>query len=322
MGKYIDLCLDLPPDINRIVNGLKMYAFQKNQQGIANYRNIFGAEKARAVGLTLEELDQLAQALSPDKFDQEIRQRAAGIATSLPDFMHEIEEAGISWGFTRAQTNEETHEIVKNYPDKLFGIAIANPHEGIKAVRSLEYAVKELGLKGFFASPYHFGLRLNDKKFYPLYAKAVELQIPVFAYCTMTYRNDFPIDIASPIYLDEVAMDFPEMTVIAGWGGGGGWPWVNEMIGVARRHSKIYINFSAHRPRYLAVPGSGWEMLLQYGNTLLQDRVVFASGWGAYFSYNRGVLTKVIKEVLELPLKEQVKEKWLYHNAANLFQKA
>ena len=62
-------------------------------------------------------------------------------------------------------------------------------------------------------------------------------------------------------------------------------------------------------------------MLLQFGNTLLQDRVVFASGWGNYFSYSKGVIQKVIAEMKSIPLKEEVMEKWLYKNAARLFQR-
>jgi hypothetical protein len=129
----------------------------------------------------------------------------------------------------------------------------------------------------------------------------------------MTYRTDFPMDIGHPINIDEVAMDFPEMKIVAGLGG---WPWVPEMVGVARRHQSVYISTAAHRPKYFAVPGSGWEMLMQFGNTLLQDKVVFASSWWTY-----GLPVKqVIEEMRALPLKEIVKEKWLYGNAARLFQ--
>jgi predicted TIM-barrel fold metal-dependent hydrolase len=182
----------------------------------------------------------------------------------------------------------------------------------MKAVRELERAVKELGLRCFYASPYRFGIRANDKKFYPLYAKAVELGIPVFIYTTMTYRTDFPMDVGRPLYVDEVAMDFPEMNIVAGLGG---WPWVPEMVGVARRHRNVRISTAGHRPRYLAVPGSGWEMLMQFGNTLLQDQVVFASSWWTFAL----PIAQVVKETKALPLKEQVLEKWLGGNARRMF---
>lgn len=321
MQKIIDLCLDVPPNEDHIVGELTRYTLQRNEPGLSNYRNIFGEEKAANLGLTLADLEKMAEDMSPEEFDGELRRRAKKVSTALPDFIKELDENGVQWGATRLDTKEETADIIKRYPDRFLGIAIADPRGGMKAVREFETDVKELGMKALFASPYHFGLRLNDKKFYPLYAKAAELEIPVFCYCTMTYRTDYAMDVGRPLYLDEVAMDFPELTLIAGRGGGGGWPWIPEMIGVARRHQNVYINFSAHRPKYLGMPGSGWEMLMQFGNTLLQDRVVFASGWSNYWPYSRGVVKKVIDEVMDLPLKDSVKEKWVYGNAARLFHR-
>ncbi|MFC1940037.1 amidohydrolase family protein, partial [Chloroflexota bacterium] len=257
-------------------------------------------------------------------------ERAKSLVVPLSEFVKELDEAGVEWGLIEAgvewggsesESNEQTAAVVAQFPNKFIGIAKVNPHEGMKAVRELERAVRELGLKYLLASPYRYGLRPNDKKYYPLYAKAIELNIPVCAYITMNYRTDLPMDIGRPLYLDEVAMDFPEMRIIAGWGGGGGWPWVPEMIGVARRHQNVFINTSAHRPKHLATPGSGWEMLLQFGNTLLQDRIVFASQWASYWEYSKGVVKKVIEEMRALPLKEEVKEKWLYKNASRFFQR-
>jgi predicted TIM-barrel fold metal-dependent hydrolase len=60
-------------------------------------------------------------------------------------------------------------------------------------------------------------------------------------------------------------------------------------------------------------------MLLQFGNTLLQDRVLFASNWASYFQPSPDVLKTVIAEMQALPLRADVKEKWLYYNARNLF---
>ncbi|MBT7893297.1 MAG: amidohydrolase family protein, partial [Deltaproteobacteria bacterium] len=84
---------------------------------------------------------------------------------------------------------------------------------------------------------------------------------------------------------------------------------------LARRHQNLYIDTCSHRPKHLATPGSGWEMLLQFANTLLQDRMVFSSGVG-----DIGLpLSQIVQEVRDLPLKEDVKRKWLYSNAAELF---
>jgi predicted TIM-barrel fold metal-dependent hydrolase len=74
---------------------------------------------------------------------------------------------------------------VAQFPGRFLGQALVNPHDGMKAVREPERMVKELGLQGFYASPFCYGLPPNQKKLYPLCAKAVELHIPVFVYVTI-----------------------------------------------------------------------------------------------------------------------------------------
>jgi predicted TIM-barrel fold metal-dependent hydrolase len=312
MAKVIDLELSLPPTVEQIVSSLKDYVLRRGEKGLANSGNIFGPTKARSLELVPKELERMAKELTPEELEDTLKEKAAKAVITLPQFVEQLDEAGVEWGIIDGGSHEKTAEIVAQFPKKFIGVAVVNPHDGMKAVRELERAVKELGLKCLYATPFRFGIRANDKKFYPLYAKAVELNIPVFIYATMTYRTDFPMDIGHPVNIDEVAMDFPEMKIVAGLGG---WPWVPEMVGVARRHQNVYISTAGHRPKYFAVPGSGWEMLMQFGNTLLQDKVVFASSWWTY-----GLSIKqVIQEMRALPLKETVKEKWLYENAARLF---
>jgi hypothetical protein len=318
MAPIIDLDLPLPPTAEQIAQDMKRWALGRGEKGMANYRYIFGPRKARELGVSLDELEDLSQALSPSAFDHLLLEKAQSLVVSLEDFVQQMDEAGIAWGAFRNVDNDYTANIIARFPDRFVGQALANPNDGMQGVRELERAVKELGLSSFYASPFRYGLSPNDKKFYPLYAKAAELDLPVFVYVTMNYNSALPMDLSHPRHLDEVAMDFPELRLIAGCGG---WPWVPEMIGVARRHPNVYIDTESHRPKYLATPGSGWEMLLQFGNTLLQDRVLFASNWASYFQPSDDVLKRVIAEMQELPLKEAVKEKWLYWNARNLFNR-
>jgi len=313
MPKVIDLELNLPPSVDEMVDRMTEFILRREEKGLANYGNIFGPAKARALEFTPEELEQMRRELSPEELEGKLRERAEKAVVPLSQFVAQLDEAGIEWGVIDAGSHDRTAELVAQLPDRFVGVAIVDPRDGMKAVRELERAVKELGLKCFYASPFRYGVRANDKKFYPLYAKAVELGIPVFVYTTMTYRTDFPMDIGRPLYLDEVAMDFPEMKIVAGLGG---WPWVPEMVGIARRHQNVYISTAAHRPKYFATPGSGWEMLMQFGNTLLQDRIVFASSWWTYAL----PIGAVVEEMRALPLKDEVKDKWLYDNAARLFE--
>jgi predicted TIM-barrel fold metal-dependent hydrolase len=128
----------------------------------------------------------------------------------------------------------------------------------------------------------------------------------------MNYATDRPYDLGHPRHLDQVAIDFPELTII---GGLGGWPWVNEMVALVRRHPKLHLDTSAHRAKYLGQRGSGWEMLMQFGNTLIQDKVLVGLSAGLVGQPHE----TLIREYLDLPLKDAVKEKWLYKNAARVF---
>jgi len=120
------------------------------------------------------------------------------------------------------------------------------------------------------------------------------------------------MEVERPLYLDIVAQDFPELKMIAGHGG---WPWVNELVAVAWRNPNIYIDIASYLPKYIGMQGTGWEPLIKFGNTVLQDRILFGSTW-----LFMGLSIKQLADgVMELPLKEEVKMKWLYANAARIF---
>ena len=313
MSKVIDLRLDFPPGPQKIAETMKFFVINKEGQGIANYRRIFGPQWAASLGTSMEELESKSQELSKEQLTDYLQQLAQKIAVTPAQFEKQLDEAGIEWGLTDLPEDDDSAAYLAQLPQRLYGMAVYNPYEGPTAVKALEAAIREKGLKAVYASPYRWGIKANDPRFYPCYAKAIELDIPVFIYTAMNYRTDFPMDVGRPLYLDRVAIDFPELRIVASCGG---WPWVPELIGVVRRHQNVYIDTSSHRPKYLAVPGSGFEMLMQFGNTLLQDRIVFASGSG-----DLGLpIGQIVKEMQALPLKDEVKEKWLYKNAQQLLQ--
>jgi len=93
-----------------------------------------------------------------------------------------------------------------------------------------------------------------------------------------------------------------------------GWPWVEDMMMVAWRHANIYLDISAHRPKHMTIPDSGWSPLLYWGNRMLSNRVVFGSTWTLI-----GMSIKdLADEVRGLPLKDEVIERWLHGNAERL----
>jgi predicted TIM-barrel fold metal-dependent hydrolase len=232
-----------------------------------------------------------------------------------------LDEQGVDKALLKCSDTETTlgtkypmpnlYAYVKDHPDRLLGTAGVDPHKGHAAALELEQAVREFGFKAANFNPFELGLRANDKKFYPLYAKCVELDIPVLLHTSFNLTRTMSLDFGRPLYLDDVARDFPELKIVAVHGG---WPWVLEMIAICWKYPNVFIEISGTMPKYIMTPNSGWDPLLVYGNGLLQDRILWGSNWpmiepGASIQWIR-----------KFPLKEEVKRKWLGDNAAALLR--
>jgi predicted TIM-barrel fold metal-dependent hydrolase len=249
-------------------------------------------------------------------YERIFRSRAEGgdprPKTELDAYVKLLERVGIERAVPFGASNDEVAEILSAYPDRFIGLARISGLLGMRGVRELEHRVREQKFQALGVSALVDGIPASDRRYYPLYAKAAELEIPVRIYSSMNYATDRPYDLGHPRHLDQVAIDFPELTII---GGLGGWPWVNEMVALVRRHPRLHLDTSAHRAKYLGQRGSGWEMLMQFGNTLIQDKVLVGLSAGLVSQPHE----TLIQEYLALPLKDTVKEKWLYGNAARVF---
>jgi predicted TIM-barrel fold metal-dependent hydrolase len=308
--KVIDLKMDLPPSAAEMAK--RMDFLISGKEGVANYRRIFGPRWASALGMEFDDLEKKRDDLSWDAFNSLLVELAQNITVTPEQFISQLDKARIEWCLIDDPDNEKTAAFIQHDPRRLKGSATFNPFKGDEGVEEMARFIRKYDFKAIYASPYLWKIKADDPQFYPFYAKAAELDIPVFIYTAMNYRTDLPMDIGRPLYLDRVAMDFPDLKIVAS---SGGWPWVPELIGVARRHRNVFIDTSSHRPKYIGVPGSGFEMLLQFGNTLLQDQIVFGSGVG-----DLGLpIEQVVNEMKALPLKAHVMEKWLYTNARRLF---
>ncbi|MFG1791385.1 amidohydrolase family protein [Nocardia sp. NPDC049149] len=142
--------------------------------------------------------------------------------------------------------NDEVASFVAESAGRLVGVASVDLRKPMAAVRELRRAVRELGMKALRVVPWLWGWPPNDRRYYPLYAECIELGIP---FCTQVGHTG-PLrtsETGRPIpYLDDVALDFPELTIV---GGHIGYPWTAEMIAVATKHENVYIDTSAYTVR-------------------------------------------------------------------------
>ena len=241
---------------------------------------------------------------------------ASGPADTEADYLRAYQEIGAEHVVIKARdvestfgfkiANEDVAAFCRKHGPRYIGFAGVDPHKGMAAVRELEKSVKELGLRGLNLQCFEHKLPINDKLMYPLYAKCVELDIPVNIHCGINFAESCPMEYGRPHLLDEVMAHFPELRVCAA---PPGWPWVHELIGVAWKHANVMIGLVFVKPKLLAVAGSGYEPLLQYGRALLQDRIIFGSG------YPRLPLEQSLNEIRALPIEDDIRDKWLYQNA-------
>ncbi len=239
--------------------------------------------------------------------------KAAPDDGGMEKLVADMDRAGIEAGLLVDAPHSAIAQIHRDHPGRVITMAVVDPRDGMRAVRELERLVREDGAMGIRVNPLYTCVPANDRRYYPLYAKCVELDVPVRIYTSMNYANDRPYDLGHPRHIDDVAIDFPELRIIAGLSG---WPWVADMVGLLRRHPNLYCDTAAHRPRHFATKGSGWEQFLQFGNTLLQDKIMV----GLSRALMGRSFEELIAEYENLPLKDSVIEKWLYHNAARFFR--
>ena len=130
--------------------------------------------------------------------------------------------------------------VCARWPDRFSGLAGVDPFRGMKGLADLTYAVKECGFVGAHLYPHWFGLAPDHAKYYPYYAKCAELGVPIMMQVghNLVYTRERRLpSVGRPITLDQVAIDFPELTLI---GIHIGVPWTDEMISMCWKHPNVY----------------------------------------------------------------------------------
>ncbi len=201
-------------------------------------------------------------------------------------------------------SNDEVAALLRKHPDRLIGLASVNLYRPMEAVRELRHCVRDLGFKGLRILPWLWNLPPNDRRYYPLFAECVELGVP---YCLQVGHTGplCPSEPGRPIpYLDEVALDFPELKIV---GGHVGYPWTVEMIALATKYPNVYIDTSAYKAKRYP------PELVAYMKRNGRRKVLFGS--------NFPMLTPqmALEGFDALGLDEEAQRMFLYDNAQRVF---
>lgn len=213
-----------------------------------------------------DDLMDLGSKLDYDVEDLLATMDAAGVDVAV---VHAEFEAG-----DYAALNDRVADVVDAHPDRFVGFASVDPRDGMAAVAELDRCLTDLGLSGLNLQPFVTELEPTDRRYYPLYAKCIEHDVPVCLHTGVNYSGH-SFEVGRPVYHEEVLTDLPELTLVALHAG---WPWVTEAAAVARKHPNYYLELGGLAPQYLTVE-NGWAPLPSYAETVLSEQVLFATDY-------------------------------------------
>jgi uncharacterized protein len=199
---------------------------------------------------------------------------------------------------------KEVAGIVARYPGRFYGCAAIDPTGMMKAVRQLERAVHEYGFRSIWMMPALVGLPPNHACYFPIYAKCVELDVAIKINVGVPGPLR-PAWVQRPLHLDEVLLAFPELTVV---GAHVGHPWQVETVALLQKFPNFYMITSGWAPKH--VPQELWQLANSRGARKLL--------WSS--DYPILPMDRCAREGREVPLKDEVKRRYLRENAIEVFK--
>jgi uncharacterized protein len=228
-------------------------------------------------------------------------------------FIALMDEAGIDYAVILAELTPITSGIAANEDvaqfcansQRLIPFASIDPNTSQNPVDDLEELVRNQGFRGLKLYPTYQHFYPNESKIYPLYAKAQELDIPVLLHIGSSIFTGSRLKYGDPIYLDDVAVDFPELKLVQAHSGR---PfWYEKALALARIHKNVYMEVSGLPP----------QNLLTYFPDLerIAHKVVYGSDWPSVPTIKENIIA-----LQGLKINEEAKKMMLGENAARILK--
>lgn len=249
----------------------------------------------------------VGQAWTPQDLAR-IRQECADGA----GFSAYLERAGVDYAVILAELspattgevdNQTVLELCRDQP-RLIPFGTINPHLTARPGEEVASLVAA-GMRGLKLYPTYNYFYPNDPALYPLYAQAEALHIPVMFHTGSSVFPGSRLKYGDPLLLDDVAVDFPRLTIVLSHAGRPFWHPQAEFL--ARLHPNVYLDIAGLPP----------QNLLRYlPNTYrLADKIVFGSDWPGISD-----IAANIARIRQLPLEPEAVTAILGGNAARLLK--
>ncbi len=261
---------------------------------LEGFFKVFGSFIQQDQGLTQEEYMSKAQSIEMIADDLRAHHMLKAI----------IAGRDIETTFDVPSNNDQIRDFCQSNPDIFVGFAGIDPHKGKKAIKEIYQRVREQGFSGVAIDPMHARIPSDDEKYLPIYEACCDLCVPVIITSGPSRLiKGTVMKHGAPCYIDHVADLFPDLRIVVSHGG---WPFVNEMIGVVFRHEHVYMELS----EYERFPGA--SLYVEAANSLIGDKILFASA-------HPGVDYKDAIELYQkLPFSSEIRENIMWKNAAKV----
>jgi hypothetical protein len=220
--------------------------------------------------------------------------------------LHEMDRFGVEIGVVGVG-DEVSRQALRDHPDRFVGSGWVDPNRGMKGIRTMVRQYEEFGVRAFtaFNAGYNPQVGLDEALMYPIYAKCVELDVPIFS-CVGVPGPRFPMWPQHVERLDQIMYDFPELVFVTRHGCE---PWEELAVKLMLKWPNLYYSTSAFAPKHYP------KAVIDYANSRGADKVIYAG----YFPMGLS-LERIMTDMQNLPLRDEVWPKFLRGNAAKLLR--
>jgi len=220
--------------------------------------------------------------------------------------LNEMDKFGIEIGLIGAG-GEVSRKALKQHPDRFVAQGGVDPNKGMEGIRDMVRQYEEFGVRSFgaFNAGYNPQVGINDARMYPIYAKCVELDVPIFS-CAGVPGPRFPMWPQHVELIDQVMYDFPELVFVTRHGCE---PWEDLAVKLMLKWPNLYYSTSAFAPKYYP------KAIIDFANSRGADKVIYAG----YFPMGLSI-ERIMTDMIDVPFKDKVWPKFLRDNARKVLK--
>jgi uncharacterized protein len=222
--------------------------------------------------------------------------------------LEQMDKYNIQYGMIGVgEKDGDSERALKAHPDRFIPSLGVDPNEGVDALRKMVKFYETYGIRSvsMFPAGTFPQVAINDKKMYPIYAKACELDIPVFV-CAGIPGPRLKFAPQHVELIDEVMYDFPELTFVTRHGCQ---PWTELAVKLMLKWPGLHYSTSAFAPKHYD------EKIIAYANSRGADKIIY----GGYYPMGLS-MERIMTDMPKVPFKDEVWPKFLYGNAARILK--